>query len=381
MEALLAAGIRKIGIVVGDTRAEIQAVVGDGAEWRERWGEDVHITYIAQAEPLGLAHAVKISQPFLGADRFVMYLGDNLVGQSLKSLVDAFDAPKRHYACHILLTEVKNPSQFGVAEIEHDSAAPVVETAELAGIRTQATTLGIAIDQGQVSLSPPIRLTDENPGTAPAPVRVKRLIEKPKTPPSNLALVGIYFFDKTIFTAVDHIQPSARGELEITDAIQWLIDHQYEVRANLLSGYWIDTGKMEDILDANRQVLLDLPPTLDPSARVSPNSSLSGAVTLQRGAVIENSVIRGPAIIGERTVIRNSYIGPFTSIYHDALIEDSEVEYSIVLEHSVVTGVDGRIQESLIGRYAEVRTADPKPRGHKLMLGDHSRVGVLRAGS
>jgi glucose-1-phosphate thymidylyltransferase len=226
-----------------------------------------------------------------------------------------------------------------------------------------------------------LRLSDEGRAMGLAPVRVKRLVEKPKTPPSNLALVGIYFFDETIFTAIDQIQPSARGELEITDAIQWLIDHSYDVRANLLSGYWIDTGKMEDILDANRQVLLDLPPTIDPSAHISPSSSFSGAVTVQQGAVIENSVIRGPAIIGERAVIRNSYIGPFTSIYHDACVENCEVEYSIVLEHSVVAGVDGRIQESLIGRYAEVRTADSKPRGHKLMLGDHSRVSVLRSSS
>jgi glucose-1-phosphate thymidylyltransferase len=380
IESLLAAGIREIGIVVGDTHAEIEAAVGDGARWRDVWGEEVRIAFIPQAEPLGLAHAVKIAQPFLGADRFVMFLGDNLIGQSLTPLVEEFNAPDCAYTSHILLTEVENPSQFGIAEIEPVTEASVETVVDKARIGTPATVAGVAGGTAPGAIASPT-LIGGDPVMGLAPVRVKRLIEKPKTPPSNLALVGIYFFDATIFTAVDHIQPSARGELEITDAIQWLIDHSYDVRANLLSGYWIDTGKMEDILDANRQVLLDLPPSIDPSAQVSANSTFSGAVTLQAGAVIENSVIRGPAIIGERAIIRSSYIGPFTSIYHDALVEDSEVEYSIVLEHSVVAGVEGRIQESLIGRYAEVRTASLKPRGHKLMLGDHSRVGVLRAGS
>jgi glucose-1-phosphate thymidylyltransferase len=377
MESLLEAGIREIGIVVGETHEEIEAAIGDSARWREKWGADTRITFIPQGEPLGLAHAVKISQPFLGADRFVMFLGDNLIGQSLRPLVEAFRAPSHPYSSHILLTAVVNPGQFGVAEIEPSN----LTSRELEWMRAQATAAGTASDTIPGAIATPLRLTEVHPATSPIPVRVRRLIEKPDIPPSNLALVGVYFFDETIFTAVDHIQPSARGELEITDAIQWLIDHQYDVRATLLRGYWIDTGKMEDILDANRQVLLDLPPTIDPTAQVSAGSNLSGAVTLQPGAVIENCVIRGPAIIGERSIIRNSYIGPFTSIYHDALVEDSEVEYSIVLEHSVVSGVEGRIQESLIGRYAEVRAAPAKPRAHKLMLGDHSRVGMLRAGS
>jgi glucose-1-phosphate thymidylyltransferase len=383
IEALLEAGIREIGIVVGDTHEEIEAAVGDGTRWRERWGADVRIDFIAQEAPLGLAHAVLTARAFLGDDRFVMFLGDNLIGQSLAPLVWAFNAPDCPYTSHILLTAVENPSQFGIAELEpgfesvaSPVAAPVqaeVRSALVAGLVGASTGASTGASAGDA----------QSPGLTAAtltPVRVKRLVEKPKVPPSNLALVGIYFFDATILTAASHIQPSARGELEITDAIQWLIDHQYDVRANLLSGYWIDTGKMEDILDANRQVLLDLPPALDASARISADSSLSGAVSVQAGAVIENSVVRGPAIIGERTVIRNAYIGPFTSIYHDALVEGSEVEYSIVLEHSTILGVEGRIEESLIGRYAEVRTSALKPRGHKLMLGDHSRVGVLGNG-
>jgi glucose-1-phosphate thymidylyltransferase len=211
---------------------------------------------------------------------------------------------------------------------------------------------------------------------APA-LRVRRLIEKPTQPPSNLALVGVYFFDPSIFTAADAIKPSARGELEITDAIQWLIDHGHDVRAQRLAGYWIDTGKMEDILDANRKVLLTLDAAIAPTARVSENSSLTGMVIVEDGAVIENSVIRGPAIIGARTTLRNAYVGPFTSIYHDAVIETCEIEFSIVLEHSVISNVRGRIEESLIGRHAEVHTSTRKPGGHKLMLGDHSRVGIL----
>jgi glucose-1-phosphate thymidylyltransferase len=332
IESLLSAGIREIGIVVGDTHAEIELAVAGGASW----GPEVRFTYIAQEAPLGLAHAVKVAQPFLGEDRFVMFLGDNLIGESLVPLVSHFAQADCPYECSILLAEVPNPQQFGVAELEPGRAAD-----------------------------------------SPASMHVQRLVEKPKEPPSNLALVGVYCFAPSIFAAVEQIRPSRRGELEITDAIQWLIDHRFPVHAQRLTGYWIDTGKMEDILDANRQVLLGVVPTIDPSAAVSATSTLSGAVTLQAGCVIENSVVRGPVIIGERTIIRNAYIGPFTSIYHDVLIESSEVEYSIVLEHSKILQVRGRIQESLIGRHAEIQTAPVKPQGHKLVLGDHSRVGIM----
>ncbi len=335
IEALVEAGIRDIGIVVGDTHAEIEAAVA-----KSRYAQDgIQITFIPQEAPLGLAHAVKTAQPFLGSDKFVMFLGDNLIGESLAPRVEEFAAADCPYQCYILLTEVENPSQFGIAELE----AHEHPTGKRAG----------------------------------AQVRVRRLIEKPANPPSNLALVGIYFFDAAIFAAVDAIKPSARGELEITDAIQWLIDRDYDVRAQLLSGYWIDTGKMEDILDANRQVLLGLAPAVAPTATISETSTLIGAVIVEDNALIEHSVIRGPAIIGERAVIRNAYIGPFTSIYHDAHIEGCEVEYSVVLEHSKICDVHGRIEASLIGRYAEIQSTASKPRGHKLVLGDHSRVDVL----
>lgn len=344
IDSLIEAGIHDIGIIVGDTFAEIESAV---REAQPRWGDDVRITFIHQDAPLGLAHAVKTAQPFLGNDRFVMFLGDNLIGESLADRVRDFDAPGCPYTCHILLTEVENPSQFGIAELE---PAPVA----------------VAAHDGR-----------EPAAHDGSPLRVRQLIEKPAQPPSNLALVGVYFFDPTIFTAADAIKPSARGELEITDAIQWLINTGHDVRAQRLTGYWIDTGKMEDILDANRQVLLNMSSSVAPTAQVSENSSLTGSVIVEDGAVIENSVIRGPAIIGARTTVRNAYVGPFTSIYHDTVVEGCEIEFSIVLEHSVISDVRGRIEESLIGRYAEVHTSPRKPRAHKLMLGDHSRVGVL----
>lgn len=346
IESLIEAGIHDIGIIVGDTSAEIETAVRDG---EPGWPNDVQITFIHQDAPLGLAHAVKTAAPFLGSDRFVMFLGDNLIGESLADRVRDFSAPDCQYTCHILLTEVENPSQFGIAELEP------------------------ALIPSTVSAHEEVHQSAEDGSL----LRVRRLVEKPAQPPSNLALVGIYFFDPTIFTAADAIKPSARGELEITDAIQWLIDAGYDVRAQRLTGYWIDTGKMEDVLDANRQVLLGMTAAIAPTARIAENSSLAGMVIVEDGAVIENSVIRGPAIIGARTVLRNAYVGPFTSIYHDAVIEASEIEFSIVLEHSIISDVRGRIEESLIGRYAEVHTSPHKPRGHKLMLGDHSRVGIL----
>jgi glucose-1-phosphate thymidylyltransferase len=337
IESLVNAGIHDLGIVVGDTHEEIRAAAGDGS----RWGPEVRVTYIQQEAPLGLAHAVLTAREFLGDDKFIMFLGDNLIGESLDPIVQAFGSTTCDYQCRILLTRVANPSEFGVAELEP---------------------------------APPAR-----PGRAAAEPRVRRLIEKPKVPPSDLALVGVYCFDSHILEASERIAPSARGELEITDAIQWLIDQGYAVRPHLLQGYWIDTGKMEDILAANRQVLAGLGRYIDPSATISADSILQGDVRIEAGAEIINSVVRGPAIIGERTVIRNAFVGPFSSIYHDVTIDSSEVEYCIVLEHSRIANVPGRIETSLIGRYAEVHASSHKPVAHKLMLGDYSRVGLPTA--
>ena len=326
IECLIAAGITDLGIVVGDTHEEIRAEVGDGS----RWGPEVRITFIQQDAPLGLAHAALTARDFVGTERFIMFLGDNLIGESLDPIVRAFAAPDCDYQCRILLSPVENPREFGVAELDDTSAEP----------------------------------------------RVRRLVEKPREPRSNLALVGVYCFDANIFEAAESIQPSARGELEITDAIQWLIDHNYDVRPHLLQGYWIDTGKMADILAANRQVLTALTPGIDATAEISDDSVLQGAVRVEPGARIINSVVRGPAIIGERTLLENAYVGPFSSIHHDVVIQNSEVEYCIVLEHSRILDVAGRIEASLIGRYAEVHASDVKPKGHKLMLGDYSKVGL-----
>jgi glucose-1-phosphate thymidylyltransferase len=335
IEALVAAGVSDIGLVVGDTHVEIRSAVGDGS----RWGSEVHIQYIQQEAPLGLAHAVLTARDYLGKDRFIMFLGDNLIGESLGPIVQAFEDPACSYNCRILLTPVEDPSAFGIAEL--DSLAPDRETADHEGLR------------------------------------VRRLVEKPPVPASNLALVGVYCFDHHILEAADSIVPSARGELEITDAIQWLIEAGYDVRPHMLEGYWIDTGKMEDILAANRQVLSGIGHAIDSSAEVDTASRIQGNVTIQADARIRNSVIRGPAIIGERAHIENAYIGPFSSIYHDVTIEGSEVEYCIVLENSRIHNVPTRIEASLIGRNAEVYSETKRPRAHKLMLGDYSKVGLM----
>jgi glucose-1-phosphate thymidylyltransferase len=320
IEAIKEASIADIGIVVGDTAPEIKAAVGDGSRW------DVQITYIHQQEPLGLAHAVKISQDFLGDDRFVMFLGDNVIEGGISPLIRQFG--KNNWNAQIVLTRVPNPQQFGVAQLDNG--------------------------------------------------RIVRLVEKPRDPPSNLALVGIYMFDQTIFEAVNAITPSWRGELEITDAIQWLVEQGHTVYPYVHEGWWIDTGKMEDMLDANRLVLEELEPHV--TGYVDRDSKLVGKVTVEKGAEIINSVIRGPAIIGQETRIVNSYIGPFTSIYHHCMVQSSEVEHSIVLEHSQILDIPQRIEDSLIGRNVEITRSPLKPRAHKLILGDNSRVGIVNSG-
>jgi len=318
IESIRDAGIEDIGIVVGATAEEIRAAVGKG----DRWG--VKITYIPQDQPLGLAHAVKISRDFLGDERFVMFLGDNVIEGGISALIAQF--AHSDWNSQIVLTRVSKPEQYGVAEL------------------------------------------DENE-------RIVQLIEKPKNPPSDLALVGIYMFDASVHEAVDHITPSWRGELEITDAIQWLVDAQYRVFPYIHRGWWIDTGRPGDMLDANSLVLEELTPCVE--GYVDRDSDVDCRVTVQKGAEIINSVVRGPTIIGEQTRIVNSYVGPFTSIYHDVVVEDSEIEQSIVLEHSVVRGIPARIQSSLIGRHVNLSRSPIKPKAYKFTLGDHSKVGIL----
>jgi glucose-1-phosphate thymidylyltransferase len=311
------AGIIDIGIVIGDTGAEIRAAVGDGSAW------GVRITYIPQEAPLGLAHAVKISQPFLGDDKFVMFLGDNVIQGGIHALIRQFDSSR--YNSQIVLTRVKEAQHYGVAVLRTDGS-------------------------------------------------IERLIEKPKVPPSDLALVGIYMFDANVFKAVNAIQPSARGELEITDAIQWLVTSGYSVFPYIHRGWWVDTGKPIDMLEANSLVLDELTPAILGS--VDAESTVDSRVTIGAGAQIINSVVRGPTIIGENTRIVNSYVGPFTSIHHDCVVENAEIERSIVLEHARIADAPARIQDSLIGRRATISRATSLPAAYKLTLGDYSAVGL-----
>jgi len=318
IEAIRDAGIADIGIVIGDTGPEIREALGDGS----RWG--VNLTFIPQDAPLGLAHAVKISRPFLGNDRFVMFLGDNVIQGGVSDLIRQF--ADSEWNAQVVLTEVAEPQHYGVAELNDDQT-------------------------------------------------IRRLVEKPREPQSNLALVGIYMFDEHVHAACEGIQPSWRGELEITDAIQWLIDHGHAVHPYVHRGWWIDTGKPIDMLDANDHVLEELVPRID--GFVDRDSRVDGRVTVEAGAEVIHSVVRGPAIIGRGSRVVNSYIGPFTSIYHDVVVEDSEIEHSIVLEHSSIRGIPGRIADSLIGRNAKLSRSPIKPAAHKLTLGDYSDVGML----
>ena len=317
IEAIREAGVREVGIVVGHTASEIKEALGDGAEW------DVELSYILQDSPDGLAHAVQISRDFLGDDSFVMFLGDNVIEGGISSLIRDF--ADNQWNSQIVLKEVENPSAYGVAKMRPDGS----------------------IDQ---------------------------LVEKPKIPPSNLALVGIYMFDHHIFEAVDAIQPSARGEYEITDAIQWLIDNGYTVFPHVHKGWWIDTGKPTDMLDANSYVLEEITPRIHDSATIDEHSSVDSRVTLQAGACIVNSIVRGPTIIGKGTLIKNSYVGPFTSIYHGCQILNCEIERSIILENSRIVDIDRTLRDSLIGRNAKVKRSSSKPSGIKMNLGDHGTL-------
>jgi glucose-1-phosphate thymidylyltransferase len=316
IEALVDAGISEIGIVIApDTGPEIREAVGDGS----RFGAS--ISYIVQDEPRGLAHAVVTAEPFLGAAPFVMYLGDNLLRDGIVDLVEAFRSSKPDAL--ILLTRVPDPGNYGVAELDGD--------------------------------------------------RVVRLVEKPSDPPSDLALVGVYMFGTPIHAAARAIEPSGRGELEITDAIQRLIDDGSRVESHTVTGWWKDTGQLDDMLEANRLVLEDLERRIDGELV---DSKVEGRVVVEAGARLERSVVRGPAVIGAGARITDAYIGPYTSIDRDVIVERAEVEHSILLAGASVTGLGARMEASLLGRNVTVARGDELPRTLRMIVGDNSEVHI-----
>lgn len=322
IEAVAEAGIKDVGIVYNpDTGSEIMNALGKGS----RWG--LNITYILQDAPLGLAHVVKVSQGFIGDEPFVFYLGDNVVVGGIRRFIEDF--LKQGSNCHLVLSMVRDPERFGVPEIKGS---------KIIGVE-----------------------------------------EKPENPKSQYAVTGIYIYDSSIFEAVNNIKPSQRGELEISDAHQYLIGKGYKLGYSEITGWWKDTGKPEDLLEANRltldRIIGDDEPVL--RGRIDADSDIAGKVIIENGAQVINSSIRGPVIIGENTIIENSYIGPFTSVYYDCHIKNSEVEYSIILEKCRIIDADIRIERSLLGREAEIVKCHSKPRTQKFIIGDQSVVELV----
>jgi glucose-1-phosphate thymidylyltransferase len=317
IEALVDAGVTEIGIVIApETGDEIREAVGDGSAFGAR------VTYILQDRPAGLAHAVLTAEEFLADGPFVMYLGDNLLRDGIKGLVAAFREAEPDAL--ILLTPVADPSSYGVAELDGE--------------------------------------------------RVVRLIEKPKDPPSDLALVGVYLFGPLIFDAARQLEPSWRGELEITEAIDRLIDEGRDVRSEIVSGWWKDTGQLADMLEANRLVLEEIEPRIDGETS---GSRVEGRVVVEAGAVVSGSTVRGPAVIGAGARIEDAYIGPYTSIGENVEVKRSEVEHSIVLAGSVVHDLGTRIEASLLGRNVKLTRSAGMPKTLRMMVGDNSEIEII----
>jgi glucose-1-phosphate thymidylyltransferase len=317
IEAMANAGITDVGIIIApETGDEIRTAAGGG----ERFG--VKITYIVQDEPAGLAHAVLTAEPFLGRSPFVMYLGDNLLQGGIEDLVQAFRGGGPDAL--ILLTPVPDPEQYGVAEL-HNGA-------------------------------------------------VVRLVEKPPEPKTNLALVGVYMFTSAVHAAARAIEPSARGELEITDAIQHLVDQGMRVEPHIVRGWWKDTGRLEDMLAANRLVLDTIDGRMEGELD---NSQVDGRVVIEAGARLERSTVRGPAIIGARARLTDCYIGPYTAVGAGCVIENAEVEHSILLAGSTVRNLAGRMESSLLGRNVRIGRDLRQPRAYRFLVGDNSEIGIL----
>lgn len=320
IESIVAVGITDIGIVISpETGEEVKTFVGDGSQLGAK------ITYILQLEPAGLAHAVKIAQSFLGNSPFIMYLGDNLIQDSLQEFLHQFS--KNSLDALILLRKVKNPSAFGVAEVDKDGS-------------------------------------------------ILQLVEKPSSPASNLALVGVYFFSSIIHQAISQIKPSTRGELEITDAIQKLIIQKYDVKAKQLSGWWLDTGKKDDLLEANR-IILDDYLNHFVEGEVDGNSKVIGRVTIGSSSQLINCTVRGPVIIGQNCHLENCYIGPYTSIGNHVTLIDTDIDHSVILEGAKIKNIHQRIVDSLIGRRANLTPAPKRPKALSFMIGDDCQLQLI----
>lgn len=317
VEAAAAAGIREIGIVINADSDEVPVAMGDGA----RWG--VKITYIPQLTPGGLSQVVALAEDFIKKDKFIFYLGDNMVVGGVKRFIDEFE--KSDSNCYLTLAKVKDPERFGVPEIKDG--------------------------------------------------RIVAVEEKPSKPKSSFAVAGIYLYDHHIFEAVKAITPSARGELEISDAHQYLIDKGYTVGYTEITGWWKDTGKPNDLLEANRLVLDNITPSVQ--GEVDARSAVAGKVIIEKGARVVNSVVRGPAIIGEGCVIEDSYIGPFSSIGNNTTVRKSEIEYSIILRDCKILDIGIRLEGSILGNDVEIVEATGKPKVHRFLIGDQSRVEVV----
>ncbi len=318
IEALVDAGVTEIGIIIApETGDEIREAAGDGSAFGAK------ITYIVQDEPAGLAHAVLTAKDFIGDSPFVMYLGDNLLRDGLRGLVSTFRADEPDAL--ILLTPVEEPEHYGVAELDGE--------------------------------------------------RIVRLIEKPKDPPSNLALVGVYLFSPLIFAASEALEPSWRGELEITEAIQGLIDDGRRVQSEVVRGWWKDTGQLADMLEANRLVLEEVETSLE--GEIDDESRVEGRVVVEPGATLTRSVVRGPAVIGKDACVEDAYIGPYTSIGEGVHVRRSEVEHSIILSNSVVEDLGTRMEASLLGREVKLTRSDGMPKTLRLLVGDKSEIEIV----
>lgn len=305
-------GITDIGIIVSDNTRDMQSVLGNGNQF------GVKIEYIHQEEPLGIAHTIKVARNFLGDDSFIMYLGDNILQEGLHEAVANFQTKKMNSI--IFVCPTSKPQLYGIAVIENE--------------------------------------------------RIIRLVEKPKNPPTNLAAIGIYLFDPTIHKVIDNLKPSARGEFEITDAIQGMIDTGGHVEYFRLKGWWIDAGNPDDMIEANRLVLQDLQQNIKGS--VDDLSSIQGNVEIGKDSIIENSVVRGPVLIGDNCVIKNAFIGSFTSIGFNSVLTSCEIEYSIIMDNCEIKNIEERIDNSILGRNVRVNRTDRRPKSYKLVLSDES---------